>query len=112
MPQIIGRTGIQGPPSGVLEVDFRIHGRFMRFTFGDEIVQQVIDLVLEDFIRLFPMHELRAATPRRTGRLRRSLRLRRDGSGVLVEGAFYGKWQPSLQIALRELSLETIRRLT
>ena len=50
------------------------------------------------FVKLFPMSQLRAAVPKRSGRLARSLILRRRGSSVELHGLFYGRFEPNRSI--------------
>ena len=68
------------------------------------------------FVQLFPIETLRANVPKRTGRLARSLVLRRRGSAVELHGLFYGRFEPNRSvieatvIALAERTAVAVRR--
>lgn len=76
--------------------------------FGRQLVQRIQE-VLQDFIRAFieSVHRqiqrrlvpyLKQNLPKRTGRLQRSVRLRRIHNGFQIESAFYGAFQkPSVR---------------
>lgn len=55
------------------------------------VEDQAKQRVVEEIEREFPLNELRAVVPVRTGKLRRSLRMQRDGNVFQFTGQWYGQ---------------------
>lgn len=56
-----------------------------------KVEDQAKQRVVQEIEREFPLNELRAVVPVRTGKLRRSLRMRRDGFVFSFTGKWYGQ---------------------
>ena len=63
------------------------------------------------FVKSFPMGELRSRMPKRSGRLRASLRLVVHPGGVQLRGIFYAPFLPVVEAAFIELARRTVRNL-
>ena len=88
----------------------RIQGgdRLYRFiTAGPTLPRDFV----QAFVRQFPIGELRAAMPRRSGRLRSSLKLVASKDGVELRGVWYARFQPVVEQKFIELARRTVRRL-
>lgn len=89
-------------------------GRKLQRYLTDAIKGKRIEDVARDFVQLFPLGALRAAVPRRSGRLAHSLRLEVHGSAVMLTGIFYAPFEPVRTIveeAFFGLARETLKRL-
>ena len=64
------------------------------------------------FVIGFPMSELRAAVPRRTGALARSLKLVQRGPVVILFGRWYGRFfRDRIQAAFTNIAIDYLRRI-
>ena len=63
------------------------------------------------FVAQFPMGQLRSRMPRRSGRLRESLRLVAHPGGVQLRGVFYAPFLPVVEREFLRLAKQTVRNL-
>ena len=82
----------------------------------DEFIRQALTgdylrQIIAEFIKQFPIQALRAASPRRTGKLAESLRLVQRGYVVELQGEFYGVFHKQIEAEFLRLASETLRRI-
>lgn len=104
-------------PGPVPTVGTVLGGQRVTRYIATELASQGLETRLRltaEFVRRFPMAQLRAAVPKRTGTLARTLELRTAGTRIELWGVFYAGFEPQrliIQAKFRELARQTFRSM-